>query len=434
MPPFALALLGIGLLLLLLFALRLPVGFALALVGFGGFWAVINLQAALGMVGTETWNILSAYGFTVIPLFIFMGQLCFHSGVNTRLYHTAFTWFGSIRGGLGVATVLACAGFAAISGSNTATAATMSTVALPEMEKYDYHPVLSSGTVAAGSTLGVLIPPSVVLIIIGLQTGQPIGALFWAAVLPGAILTVAFLISVLLICRFRPHLAPAGPPSTWGEKWASLPGSIEILALFALVMGGLFWGWFTPSEAGAAGAGGALALSLVTRRLTRKGFSAAVQDTLKISCMILTIVIGAVIFGRFLAVTRLPFFLAQWITGLELSSTFILLAIVVLYLLGGALMDALALLLITLPIFFPAAQTLGIEPLWFAVLITMVTTVGAITPPVGVNAFIIGSVGQTPLPVVYKGTLLFAPAFALCLLLLIFFPDLALYLPGILGP
>lgn len=433
MTPSIVGLLGIFVLLLLLFFLRLPVGFAMGVVGFAGVWCQLNLKAAMAMLGTEVWGVFSSYGLTVIPLFILMGQICFHSGVNKRLYHTAYVWLGHIRGGLSMATILACAGFSAISGSNTATAATMSTVALPEMKKYKYNPVLSTGSVAVGATLGVVIPPSVVLIIIGLQTGQSIAKLFWGGVVPGLLLALFFLATTWFLCWRNPQWGPAGEKTSFKEKIASLPGSIEMMLLFAMVMGGLFAGFFTPSEAGAAGSALAILISLAGRQLGWKHFILAVTDTIRVSCMIMIIVLGAVIFGRFLAITRLPYAAAQLIADLAVPGPVMILAICGIYVLGGMVMDALALLLITIPIFFPLAEILGYDPLWFSILITVVTTMGAVTPPVGVNTFIVASMDPSvSLASIYKGVSLFLLAYVFLVGLMMLFPGMILFLPGLI--
>ncbi|WP_319764262.1 TRAP transporter large permease [Maridesulfovibrio sp.] len=433
MEPITVGILGILCLLLVILVLRLPVGFAMGIIGFVGFAKVLNLKAAYGMLGTEIWNVFSSYGLTVIPLFILMGQICFYSGVNERLYKSAYAWMGHIRGGIAMATVLACAGFAAICGSNTATAATMSTVALPEMKKFNYNPVLSTGSVAAGATLGVVIPPSVVLIIIGLQTGESISRLFMGSVIPGILLCLLFLLTVYLMCVAHPDWGPAGPKATFKEKLASLPGSIEMIILFILVMGGLFVGWFTPTEAGAAGSAFALLISMVSREMTFKRFAAAVSDTLKVSCMIMVVMLGAVIFGRFLAVTRIPFEAASFVAGLPIPPTVIILLICIIYAIGGMVMDALALLLITIPIFFPIVSAMGYDPVWFGVLITIVTTLGAITPPVGVTTFIVASMAEdVSIDRVFLGVSYFMIAYVVLVGIMLAFPATVTFMPGLL--
>jgi tripartite ATP-independent transporter DctM subunit len=433
MEPITVGILGILCLLLVILVLRLPVGFAMGIIGFVGFAKVLNLKAAYGMLGTEIWNVFSSYGLTVIPLFILMGQICFYSGVNERLYKSAYAWMGHIRGGIAMATVMACAGFAAICGSNTATAATMSTVALPEMKKFNYNPVLSTGSVAAGATLGVVIPPSVVLIIIGLQTGESISRLFMGSVIPGILLCLLFLLTVYLMCVAHPDWGPAGPKATFKEKLASLPGSIEMIILFILVMGGLFVGWFTPTEAGAAGSAFALLISMVSREMTFKRFAAAVSDTLKVSCMIMVVMLGAVIFGRFLAVTRIPFEAASFVAGLPIPPTVIILLICIIYAIGGMVMDALALLLITIPIFFPIVSAMGYDPVWFGVLITIVTTLGAITPPVGVTTFIVASMAEdVSIDRVFLGVSYFMIAYVVLVGIMLAFPATVTFMPGLL--
>jgi tripartite ATP-independent transporter DctM subunit len=433
MDPSAAGLTGIIILLASIFLLRVPVGFAMGIIGFAGFTHILGWKAATGMLGTEVWGVFSSYGLTVIPLFILMGQICFYSGVNERLYKAAYAWMGHIRGGLAMATVLACGGFAAICGSNSATAATMSTVALPQMKKYGYSPILSTGSVAAGATLGVVIPPSVVLIIIGLQTSQSIAELFVGSIIPGVLLTTFFLGTVYRLCRKNPDWGPAGARMTLREKMATLPGSVEMLVLFALVMGGLFMGLFTPTEAGAAGAALALLISLVTRTMTFAKFRTACTDTLKVSSMIMVIVMGAVIFGRFLAVTRLPFETANAVAALNIPPLVIIMLICLIYVVGGMVMDALAMLLVTIPIFFPVVQAMGYDPLWFGVLITVVTTLGAITPPVGVNIFIVASMApEVPMGSVFKGVLHFMVAYMLLTGLLLAFPALVTFLPSMM--
>ena len=424
---------GIITLLLILFFLGMPVGFAMALVGFVGFCHVVSLKAGLNMVSSVLWETLSKYGLTVIPLFIFMGQVAFYSGVNERLYKAAYKWVGQIRGGIAMATVMACAAFAAICGSNAATAATMTTVALPEMNKFKYNKMLSTGAIACGSTLGVVIPPSVVLIIIGLSTEQSIAKLFYGGIGAGVVLALFLVLTVYVVCRINKDWGPVGPKATPLEKFKSLSGAFEMVLLFFLVMAGLYFGFFTPTEAGAVGSLFAVLIGVFQRSLSWQGFISSVTDTLKVSCMVIMIVAGAMIFGRFLAVTRIPFDIATWVVSLPVPKIGILMIIIIIYIIGGAVMDALALLLITIPIFFPVAMELGYNPIWFGVTITVVTTLGAVTPPVGATTYVVGGMAKdVPLQDVFRGVAYFLPAYILCVLILMMFPGLVTFLPSML--
>ena len=426
MEPLTIGLIGIFLLLVIIFCFRIPVGFAMALTGYAGFAWVVNPTAALGTMASSIWHTFSSYGLAVIPLFILMGNVCFHAGVSRKLYNTAWTWTGHIRGGIAMATVLACAGFAAICGSNAATAATMSAVALPEMKKFGYDDALSTGSVAAGATLGVVIPPSVVLIIIGLSTSLSIAELFFAALVPGLVLTAGLAGVVWIMCVVNPQAGPPGPKTTMRQKIASLPGSIEMALLFMCVMTGLYLGWFTPTEAGAAGAFFSIIIALVGKNLTWEKLWAALDDSVRTSSMIMMIVAGAVIFGKFLTITRLPYEAADWAASLPVPSWAILAVMLAIYVVGGAIMDALGLLMITIPVFFPVAQRLGYDPVWFAVLITIITTMGAITPPVGINTYIVAGMAKgVPLTTVFRGVTWFLAAFVLTVLLMFLFPEMA---------
>jgi C4-dicarboxylate transporter DctM subunit len=424
---------GIVALLLILFFLGIPVGFAMGIVGFLGFCYLVSFKAGLNMVSSVLWETFSKYGLTVIPLFIFMGQIAFHSGVNEKLYNAAYKWVGQIRGGIAMATIMACSAFAAICGSNAATAATMTTVALPQMNKYKYEPMLSTGAVACGSTLGVVIPPSVVLIVIGLSTEQSIAKLFYGGIGAGICLAILLMLTVYILCSIYPEWGPVGPKTGFMEKIRALTGTIEMAILFLLVMLGLYFGFFTPAEAGAAGSLFAVVISVAEGRLTWKGFVASVTDTLRISCMVIMIVAGAVMFGRFLTVTRIPYDIASWVIDLPVSNMVIMMIIFAIYIVGGAVMDALALLLITIPIFFPVAKQLGYDPIWFGVTITVVTTLGAVTPPVGATTYVVGGMAKdVPLEDVFKGVAFFLPAYIICVLLLMILPEIVTYLPSLI--
>lgn len=426
-------LIGTGILLFLLLFLGMPVGFTMAVVGFAGICYLISFKAALGMVGTELWSTFSSYGLTMVPLFVLMGQICFYSGLNKRLFKSTHTLTGHIKGGLAMATIFACAGFSAICGSNTATAATMTTVSMPEMKKYNYDPALSVGSIACGSTLGVVIPPSVVLILIGLYTGQSISKLFYGGIPAGFLLALSFMLTISVLCRIHPEWSPLERKTTLMEKVRALPGFFEALLLFLLVMGGLYAGIFTPTEAGAVGTFCALAISLIRRTLTWEGFKSAIIDTLGVSCMVFVIITGAVMFSRFLALTRIPFDIADWVAALPFSPLAILSVIFIIYIIGGALMDALALLLITIPIFFPVAMKLGYDPIWFGVMITIITTLGAVTPPVGATTYVVaGMAKDVGLGGVFRGVLYFLPAYILCIILLIIFPQIVTFLPSLI--
>ena len=422
---------GIILLLAVLFFLGMPVGFAMGIVGFCGFWYVVSFNAAINMAGADLWTTFSKYGLTVIPLFIFLGYLAFNAGIAEKLYSTAYKWFGHWRGGLAIATIGADELFAAICGSNTATAATMGAVALPQMKKYNYDTRLSSGTVVTGGTLGTVMPPSVVLIIIGLQTEQSIIKLFLAGILPAILLGILFTLTIVVLCRIYPHFGPAGPKTSFTEKIRSLTGIIEALVIFVLVIGGLYAGIFTPTEAGAVGVFFTLIITAVTKRLTWKGLLDSVMETLKISCMVFVLVSGAIIFGRFLAITRLPFMIADFAASLPVSPLVILAIVLLIYLIGGCFVDSLGFLVLTIPIFFPLGVALGFDPIWYAIIITMVTTMGAITPPVGVNIYVIKALApEIELATIFKSVSYFLLACIVCIIILIIFPQIVLVIPN----
>jgi len=432
MSPAMVAIIGTIVMLLIMF-LGMPIGFAMGLAGFLGMCYFLSPQAAFHILATDIWGQFSSYGLTVVPLFIFMGYICFNSGISVRLFDAMYKWVGQLRGGLAMATIGACAGFAAICGSNTATAATMGTVALPQMKKYGYDPALSTSTVAAGGILGVVIPPSVVLIVIGLQTQQSIAKLFLGGILPGVLMSLLFIATIFILCRLNSQLGPAGPKTSFKEKIAAFPGVSEVMVLFALVLGGLYVGWFTPTEAGAAGAFGAIIITLARRELNWQEFTNSIMQTLRTSCMVIVLVTGAVIFGRFLAATRLPFILADWASALPLPHVFIVAVILFIYVIGGCIMDALGFLVITIPIFFPLFIALGYDPIWVGIILMVTTTIGAITPPVGICIYVVkGLVPDIRIETIFKGASYYLAACIVALIILVAFPQIALFLPGLM--
>ena len=436
MSPTLIGIIGI-LVMVIVFLSRMPVAFVMAMIGYLGFSITISEQGALSLLSRTIYDVFSSYGLTTIPLFIFMGQLAFNCGISHRLYDTGYKFLGSTRGGLAMATVSACTAFGAVCGSSPATAATMATVGLPEMKRYKYADELATGAVASGGGLGMIMPPSIVLIVYGVLTEQSIGALFVAGILPAILVTILFIISIYIRCRLNPQQGPAGETFTWGQKIKSLFGMGETLAVFVLVMGGLFIGLFTPTEAAAVGAFGVLAVSLIRRQLTWEGFVKSLYETLRTSCMVMMLIAGAVIFGKFLAVTRIPFNMATWVGGFDLPPYMILTVVVLIYFFGGCFMDALAFVMLTVPIFYPLVTGLGYDPIWFGLIIVMVTEMGVITPPVGINVYVVYGVaksviGEVPLESIFKGILPFLLAVIVGIIILMIFPQIILFLPNLM--
>jgi len=421
--------------MLALFFTRMPVAYAMSLVGFLGFSHLRSGSAGLNLLARDIYDVFSSYGLTIIPLFILMGQVAFNTGISRRLYDTAYKFLGSIRGGLAMATVCACTAFGAVCGSSPATAATMATVGLPEMKRYGYGEELASGCVAAGGGLGMLMPPSVVLIVYGILTQQSIGALFMAGVLPAFFITCWFVLAIAIYCAFLPKQGPKGERFTWRQKVVSLKQTGDTLVVFFIVMGGLFWGLFTPTEAGAVGAFSVILVALFNRRLTWVGFVNSLFETLRTSCMVLLLVAGAVIFGHFLALTRIPFDIAHWVGGMDLPAPAVVGMILLVYLIGGCFIDALALIMLTIPIFYPIVMDLGYDPIWFGVIIVLVTQMGVITPPVGINVYVVNGIDKTiPLEKVFKGVLPLLAALIVGTALIVVFPYIALWLPRLMYP
>jgi len=424
MDPAIIGLLGI-IVMVLFMLIGMPISFAMMLVGFVGILTTLGPGAGFHLLAANLWGNFANYGLSVIPLFVLMGEFAYRSGVTERMYKSAYTWCGRLPGGLAATTILSCAGFGAICGSNSATAATMSTIAMPEMKKRKYSPALYTGSVAVGGTLGVVIPPSVVLIVIAIQTRQSVVDLFAAALFPGILLVSLMLATVFLLCWWKPSYGPPGERTSWVTKIKSLTGFFEVAVIFILVIGGLFAGLFTPTEAGAVGTVIALVLGLAQGHLGAREIIKALDETIRISAMVMLLVVAAILFGRFLAITRLPFTLADMISSMSISTVWILVGILVIYTLGGMFMDALGFLVVSIPVFFPLAMGLGFDPVWFSILLMLITTVGAVSPPVGVCAYIVSSFERdVEIQTVFRGVFFFIPAYVLCIAVLIAFPDI----------
>ena len=432
MSTFTIGLIGCILLIVLLL-LSMPVGFSLAIVGTLGFALIINFPAACHMMISLFLDTFSKYDYSVIPLFIFMGQVCFHSGISKRLFDAAYRWVGRLPGGLAVATVFACAAFGAICGSGPATAATMAAVSLPEMKKRNYSMQLGAGTVAAAGSLGMMIPPSVVFIVYGFMTEQSPAKLFIAGILPGLLFTLLFSLYIAWACWRNPKLGPPAPATTREEAFRALLGVIDPLLLFLAVMGGLFIGWFTPTEAASVGALGSLIIAGARRCLTWKMLKRSILETIRTSCMILMIIAGALVFSRFLAVTRLPVELASFLSGLPLPGWMIIASILLTFVILGTVVDNLALVLMTIPVFLPVLTALHVDLIWFGVMIVAVVQIGVISPPVGVNAYVVsGMMRDVSLQSVFKGCIPFIGMLAIGTILLMLFPQLATWLPTLM--
>ena len=434
MSPITLSVIGIIVLIILL-VMGMNIGICMMAVGFFGHLAVTqNPTASLVLFKTIPFTQATTYSFTVIPLFVLMGQLCFYSGMSSGLYDMCEKWLGTLKGGLAMATVAACAGFSAICGSTAATAATMGVVALPEMRRHGYADSLACGSIAAGGTLGILIPPSTGFIIYGIIAGESIGALFAAGIVPGIILAICYIISISVMVHVKPDLAPGKVHHTMKEKLVSLKGGIAMVILFLVVIGGIFGGLFTANEAAAIGAMLALLYLIFKRRFTIPVMIDCLRETVKTSGMIFLVLIGAYVFGSFLTITQMPQALASFVNTLEVNRYVILLVILILYAIMGCLMDSLAMVMLTVPIFLPIMTGLGFDTVWYGVIMIMVMEMGLITPPVGMNVYIVAGVAKdVPLQKIFMGVAPMVVGMCVAIFIVCAFPQVALWLPGLLG-
>ena len=423
-------LLGIAVLLLLM-ALRMPIGVAMLLVGIVGFGILNGWPAALAALGSYPYQYAAVYDFSVIPLFVLMGNLGSISGMARDLYSAAYAWIGHVRGGLAHATILACAGFAAVSGSSVASAVTMGKVCLPEMKRYDYSHRLATGVIAAGGTLGILIPPSTAFVLYGLLTEQSIGRLLLAGILPGLLLTGIFMITVAIWMRFKPHYGPPGPRMSWPERRASMTRALPMMSIVLVSIGGIYIGVFTPTEAAAVGAALAFGYAAWRRTLTGQSLADMLIETVNTTALVFLILIGALVFGPFLALSGLPELIAQSLAGMDVPRVVILVLVLAVYILLGTFLEGFSMLVLTLPIVIPIMQTLGYDLIWFGVVMVIVLEMGLIDPPVGINVFIVkGLVPEVPMAEIFAGVVPFWFAMMACIAILIMFPDIATFIPN----
>jgi tripartite ATP-independent transporter DctM subunit len=426
----AVAVIGFGTLFALML-LRVPVGMAMGLVGVAGFGYLTGAGPALKLVGQTSMRTVTDYTFGVIPMFLLMGAFVTTSGMSRELFRAAHSFLGHFRGGLGIATIAACGGFAAISGSSVATAATFSTVAYPEMRRHGYPQSFATGVIAAGGTLGAMLPPSTVLAVYGIITEQDIGKLFVAGILPGLLAAVMYIMTIMMLGIMKPGFLPSTPRHSWGERFSAVKAVWAPLLLFVFVIGGLYGGLFTPTEAGGMGAGGAFVIGVMRGRLSRAGIRHSLLQATRTAAAVFTVLIGALLFGYFLTITQTPQKVTEFLTGLGLGRYGVLALIMLMYLVLGCLMDAMAMIILTVPIIFPVVTALGFDPIWFGVIIVMTVELGLIHPPVGMNVFVIKSVvHDVSFATIFKGVLPFIVTDLVRLVIIIAFPIIALWLPG----
>jgi len=418
--------------ILLLFLTGIELGFAMAIIGFLGFGYIVSFSAASNLLAKDIFDVFSSYGFTVIPLFVLMGQVALNAGIARRLFNASYKFVGHIPGGLAMATVAGATAFKAICGSSPATAATFAVVAVPEMDRYGYSKKLSTGIVAVVGTLGILIPPSVTLIVFGIITEQSIGKLFLAGLVPGLMIAFFFICIIYVWCKIDPALGPKGERSSWKERLIALPEVVWVVTIFLFMVGGLMQGLFTPTEAGSVGTFFVLILSFVKRDIKLKGYITSVAESLRTACMVLMLIAGSAVLGHFLAVTRIPMIAADWVAALTLNRYIIVIIISIIYLIGGSFIDDLAFMILATPIFYPAIIKLGFDPIWFGMIIAITVMVGVVVPPVAINVFVVNKITKVPFGVIYGGVYPFLISLVVCAALLFIFPQLALWLPNLL--
>jgi tripartite ATP-independent transporter DctM subunit len=402
----------------------------MAFIGFLGFALIGGTEQAMAIMGSVPYSTVAFYPATSVPLFVLMGAIISGTGISGDLYNTAHKWFGGMRGGLAIATVIACALFAAITGTSVAGAVTMGKVALPEMKRFKYDMSMATGSIASGGTLGILIPPSLGFILYGMVTEESIGKLFMAGIIPGLLLTTIFILVVLGITLHNPAAGPPGPPSSFKEKLRSIKGTWQTAALFILVLGGIYLGIFTPTEAGAVGAMGAIIITLISRRLTRTTFVNSLLETGQLTAMIMLLVVGSFIFMRFLSLSQLPTTMTEFIGSLSLSRWIIYIFIVLFYMIVGMFLDIMSMMVLTVPFIYPVIVALGFDPIWFGVIAVIIMEMGLVTPPVGLNVFALAGVCDVPLPAIFRGVLPFVIAMLICVAILTIFPQIVMFLPN----
>ncbi|QOL79434.1 TRAP transporter large permease [Pseudooceanicola spongiae] len=417
--------------LFVLLIIRIPVAFAMFAVGFAGIWVLRDLNSAMSLLASESFTIASSAELVVVPLFILMGNVASVTGMSARLYDAAYAIVGQIRGGLALATVLGCAGFAALSGSSVASALTMGKVSMDQMNRFDYDNRLSTGVVAAGGTLGILIPPSTGFVIYAILTQQSIGRLFLAGILPGLLLLSMFMLTVVLLCWLMPGFGPRGPKSTMREKGRKMAGALPVLLVVILTIGGIYGGLFSPVEASAVGAGLVILIGVLEGRLGFARFWEAAKSSIVTSATVMLILISAHLINPFLALTHIPTLIGEYLSALDVAPMVVLGLILLTYLVLGCFLEGFAMLVLTMPIFFPVITQLGMDPIWFGVLVVLTLEMGLISPPVGVNVFVVKSVAtDVPLGRIFAGVMPFWIAMLVTLAILVAFPQIALILPN----
>lgn len=434
MTPIAAGIVGSLLLLVLLF-LGMPIAFVMMFVGFLGISHLASVNAALPVVAKTVYETAAYYPYTIIPLFILMGAFAGGAGITAKLYGSFDKWFRKLPGGLGIATIAACAFFGALSGSSVAAAAAMGTIAIPEMRKFKYDPALAVGVVAAGGTLSFLIPPSLGFVVYGMLTEQSIGKLLVSGILPGALLSAAFVAVIIIKVKLNPNLAPvtAGRVS-WNEKIRALGGVWETMLVFLIVMGGIYLGYVNPTEAGAIGATALFIIVISKLKLTWRSLTTSLLEATRISVMVLFLVAGANVFSYFLALSTIPASVSSWMAALKISPYAVMAIIVVIYVVMGCFLDAISMMVLTMPVIFPVVKTLGFDPIWFGVVCVMMMEAGLITPPVGLNVYTLaGVVKDVPMSTIFRGAMPFLFAMIGVVILITLFPGIALYLPSMMG-